>query len=144
MKQIICAHCKTEFPPPNARSVYCTPECSALGKTEAFRVLRESLRARIDTLPTSRAAAKAAGEPAYYTGRKCPRGHIGIRNTASKGCLDCISIRRKAQAKYRQATRVREKARMVKEKQARPTPQLRIGSVWLHILPDWRPVVAPA
>lgn len=39
--------------------------------------------------PQERAAAKAAGETVYFTGRPCKHGHVAQRQTASGTCLEC-------------------------------------------------------
>jgi len=36
-----------------------------------------------------KAAAVAAGEPQYFTGKPCKRGHIAPRNTANSTCMEC-------------------------------------------------------
>jgi hypothetical protein len=39
--------------------------------------------------PKERAAAKAAGEVTYFTGRPCKHGHVAQRQTDSGTCLEC-------------------------------------------------------
>ena len=39
--------------------------------------------------PQERAAAKAAGETMYFTGRPCSKGHVVARATASGSCHEC-------------------------------------------------------
>jgi hypothetical protein len=39
--------------------------------------------------PQERAAAKAAGEVMYFTGRPCKQGHVTLRFTSSGSCHDC-------------------------------------------------------
>jgi len=39
--------------------------------------------------PKERAAAKAAGELTYFTGRPCKHGHVAQRQTGSGTCLEC-------------------------------------------------------
>jgi hypothetical protein len=39
--------------------------------------------------PQERAAAKAAGQTTYFTGRPCKHGHIVLRCTASGACIEC-------------------------------------------------------
>lgn len=36
-----------------------------------------------------RAAARAAGNKTYFTGKPCPQGHIAERSTSGGGCLEC-------------------------------------------------------
>lgn len=44
----------------------------------------------------TRAAAKAAGERHYNTGRPCARGHTGPRQVANSCCVECLSATNKA------------------------------------------------
>jgi hypothetical protein len=39
--------------------------------------------------PKERAAAKAAGQTTYFTGRPCKHGHIAQRITFNGGCVEC-------------------------------------------------------
>ena len=39
--------------------------------------------------PQERAAAKAAGEATYFTGRPCKHGHVEPRITSNGNCLEC-------------------------------------------------------
>jgi hypothetical protein len=41
------------------------------------------------TYPKSRAAAKAAGIPLYWTGRPCLRGHVAPRRASKGNCIVC-------------------------------------------------------
>jgi hypothetical protein len=45
--------------------------------------------------PKERAAAAAAGEPQYFTGKPCKHGHISNRCTSSGSCMVCARITRK-------------------------------------------------
>ncbi len=47
-------------------------------------------------LPRTRADAKAAGLPAYLTGKPCLRGHISERRTVNGSCSECESVTLKA------------------------------------------------
>ena len=49
-----------------------------------------------DTLPSSRAKAKAAGATHYFTGKPCPHGHVTPRFTSSGGCVVCTEERKRA------------------------------------------------
>lgn len=49
------------------------------------------------TLPTSRAAAKAAGATHYVTGRRCSRGHQAPRYTSNHECVRCAVARSRAE-----------------------------------------------
>jgi hypothetical protein len=46
---------------------------------------------------TTRAAAKAAGQKAFFTGEPCIRGHVSVRDTANGGCRQCKSEQRVGQ-----------------------------------------------
>lgn len=39
-----------------------------------------------------RADAKAQGLKTYFTGKPCPRGHIAVKQTSSKQCVECRKI----------------------------------------------------
>ena len=45
--------------------------------------------------PQERAAAKAAGETTYFTGRPCSKGHVVARATASGSCHECSLVYQK-------------------------------------------------
>lgn len=42
-------------------------------------------------LPTTRAEAKALGEPRYYTGIPCKAGHTAERQTSNHLCVECVA-----------------------------------------------------
>lgn len=44
------------------------------------------------SLPASRAEAKAAGSPRFFTGVPCKRGHIAERYTSIKSCVECARL----------------------------------------------------
>ena len=54
--------------------------------------------------PQERAAAKAAGETTYFTGRPCKNGHVAYRCTSNGTCVDCA----KANEKKSRAKRIFE------------------------------------
>ena len=37
--------------------------------------------------------AKKKGLKHYFTGKRCTRGHISLRHTSSRGCVQCTNIR---------------------------------------------------
>lgn len=43
----------------------------------------------LEFLPKTRAEARAAGSPYYYTGRPCVNGHSAYRKVSSKNCIEC-------------------------------------------------------
>jgi Tfp pilus assembly protein PilE len=45
--------------------------------------------------PKERAAAAAAGEVQYFTGKPCKHGHMANRSTSSGGCIVCARVMRK-------------------------------------------------
>lgn len=45
--------------------------------------------------PQERAAAKAAGNTVYFTGRPCKHGHVTYRCTSSGSCVECANINEK-------------------------------------------------
>ena len=45
-------------------------------------------------LPSSRSEAQRLGSGRYFTGRRCPHGHIAARWTASAACFDCAKLGR--------------------------------------------------
>lgn len=49
--------------------------------------------------PQERAAAQAAGEKTYFTGRPCKFGHIANRVTSSGGCVICANASEKRSRK---------------------------------------------
>ena len=51
-------------------------------------------------LPTSRAAAKAAGAKYYFTGEPCKHGHVAPRKTKG-ACVECMKAETKASAERR-------------------------------------------
>lgn len=51
-------------------------------------------------LPTSRAAAKAAGSKYYFTGEPCKHGHVAPRKTKG-ACVECVKAEAKASADKR-------------------------------------------
>lgn len=46
-------------------------------------------------LPKTRAEAKAAGAPQYYTGKPCKQGHDAPKFTCSGSCTECLAGRRR-------------------------------------------------
>jgi hypothetical protein len=50
--------------------------------------------AETETTPLlrSRVAALAAGAKQYMSGRPCPQGHVGLRQTANGSCFECNRI----------------------------------------------------
>lgn len=42
-----------------------------------------------------RKTAKELGLVHYFTGKACPKGHVGMRYTANGVCVDCASIQSK-------------------------------------------------
>jgi hypothetical protein len=46
-----------------------------------------------DSLPTTRAAAKAMGAKHFVTGIPCKRGHTGKRTTSDGKCVECVNVR---------------------------------------------------
>lgn len=46
-------------------------------------------------LPQTRAEAKAAGAPQYYTGKPCKQGHDAPKFTCSGSCTECLAGRRR-------------------------------------------------
>jgi len=53
-------------------------------------------------LPRTRALAKAAGEPLYFTGMPCDKGHI-VPRKAKGTCIECLKIEQAEQNKRRAA-----------------------------------------
>jgi hypothetical protein len=49
----------------------------------------------MDKLPVSRAEAKAAGAPQYFTGKPCSKGHLAPKFTCSGSCAECLATRRR-------------------------------------------------
>lgn len=47
---------------------------------------------------TSREHAKSSGAQYYFTGKPCPRGHIGYRRTSNCACLECEVIKQARRA----------------------------------------------
>ncbi len=45
--------------------------------------------------PQERAAAKAAGETTYFTGRPCKNGHVEPRHTSNGNCVECAKAMQK-------------------------------------------------
>lgn len=43
-------------------------------------------------ISVARQAAIAAGEPTYFTGKPCKRGHLSDRLTSSSTCIDCAQL----------------------------------------------------
>lgn len=39
--------------------------------------------------PTARQIAQASGASTYFTGKPCPSGHVALRMTASRACVEC-------------------------------------------------------
>lgn len=57
-------------------------------------------------LPSTRRAAKVAGERMYFTGKPCPKGHIAPRLVDNCSCRECVTMvwaakRQKAYASLR-------------------------------------------
>lgn len=44
----------------------------------------------------AKAEAKRLGEPTYFTGKPCNRGHIAHRYVINGACLECVPIRNRA------------------------------------------------
>ncbi len=49
----------------------------------------------------AKAAAVAAGETQYFTGKPCKRGHIAPRSTANSTCMECDRLAYHAKAEKR-------------------------------------------
>lgn len=45
-------------------------------------------------LPATGYRAKELGEPFYFTGKKCKRGHLSTRYASSGNCKECIELQR--------------------------------------------------
>lgn len=58
------------------------------------------------TLPKSRAEAKAAGSPFYFTGKPCKHGHVAKRRTTGI-CIECEALNR---TRWREANREKTNA----------------------------------
>lgn len=58
-----------------------------------------------NSLPKSRAAAKAQGSLHYFTGKPCKRGHVDFRLTSSGQCHECARISGKA-SRLRRADKI--------------------------------------
>lgn len=58
-----------------------------------------------------KAAAKAAGEKYYCTGRPCVRGHTSKRRTKDGGCLECASLHSSAFSKSHRGVAYKKKWR---------------------------------
>jgi hypothetical protein len=43
--------------------------------------------------PRSRAAAREAGQPYFFTGRPCKHGHRSLQSTARGECQECNRLR---------------------------------------------------
>lgn len=56
-------------------------------------------------LPSSRAAALAAGAKKYFTGQPCENGHVTYRYTQNWGCSACALVRAAVRRKRASATR---------------------------------------
>jgi hypothetical protein len=68
--------------------------------------------------PQERAAAKAAGETMYFTGRPCGKGHLGMRFTSSGTCHECSLLSQKEnRLKHHEYRKAKEKARYAKNRQ---------------------------
>lgn len=48
----------------------------------------------LELLPKTRADARAAGSPYFFTGRPCVRGHMTYRKVSNKHCAECLKIRK--------------------------------------------------
>jgi hypothetical protein len=44
---------------------------------------------RLSELQRTRAAARAIGDPLYFTEKVCPHGHIAARYSTSRNCVEC-------------------------------------------------------
>lgn len=47
----------------------------------------------METPPDSWSAAVEAGAPHYFTGRPCKNGHVALRVTRTRNCLECHRLR---------------------------------------------------
>ena len=52
------------------------------------------LKLALENLPKKRSEALAAGSFYYFTGSKCPRGHLAWRWASSSDCSECIVARK--------------------------------------------------
>lgn len=48
-----------------------------------------------ESYPPDRNAAISAGEPKFFTGRPCNKGHVTYRYTISGACAQCMSEKQK-------------------------------------------------
>ena len=78
-------------------------------------------------LPRSREEALLFGEPLFFTGRACRRGHIAPRETGSRWCLQCKALGADKR-RERAAERKRERRATDPEFRAR---ELEINRRWL-------------
>lgn len=62
----------------------------------------------MESLPPSRAAARLAGVPRYFTGRPCSNGHVAPRAVASGSCVECIKLHKVKPSREAQAAYMRE------------------------------------
>lgn len=126
---ITCPGCGKLFQPPKKVSKYCTAECAHQYQHKAFQAMVERLIQQ--GLPDSAPAARMVGSEYYFTGVPCGRGHVTVRKVVNNICVDCH------REKHQRECRERKAARIPKER----NESLATVSIWLHILPDWRPVV---
>lgn len=65
--------------------------------------------------PARRIDALKTGEPRYYTGTPCLRGHLSMRSTGSGACLECMKEGRRGKYKAnQQAYNKRQRAEFAK------------------------------
>ena len=131
----ICAGCGIQFQPERSASKYHDAECSTKAQSARFKVARDLIRAR--DLPKSAPEARKLNS-SHYQGPRCKNGHEGIRKTKTNECIDCRVDHLRRDCKKRSQGRVR---RVKKEPVFKPVASLQTVSTWLHILPNWQPVV---
>jgi len=127
---IPCLNCGQPFPQKRSVNKFCGVPCSNQLKHKQFRA---ELQAALDsgTLPTSKKEAQLIGSK-FFLAKSCKKGHIGVRNAAGGTCVDC------EREKHAKDNADRKAARL-------PAPavwqSLQTSPLWLHILPNWQPVV---
>mgnify|MGYP003652670588 CR=1 FL=1 len=128
-----CVHCGTTRETPTRRQRYCSTECATEAKADKYRAEINKLMAE-GQIPTTRLEASFLGAKYYFTGKPCRNGHIDIHIANTSKCFICTRIKKRKDSEKRRLAGSKKSVTVVSE-------SVQTNTTWLHILPDWSPVV---
>lgn len=127
-----CPNCGKNFKPPKNDQKYCTEVCGHEFRAKTHRAEISQLLAE-GKIPSTRHQSLLSGSQFYFTGRTCRNGHRDVYLAHNKCCFSCQQISRRK--RHSQKSRPRNEHKPVK------IQSVQTASTWLHILPNWQPII---